>query len=89
MLASQAWFDPFLPPLNAENEEFVWRSGKWTAYDVSAEPPYHVLVGEVVSRVEPRTRDGKVVGVRLDVEPATLVVDVDCDETLVAVELRA
>ncbi len=59
------------------------------AFDVSAEPPYRLLVGQVASRVEPRIRDGKVVGVRLDVGPATLVVDVDCDETLVAVELRA
>src|SRR5436190_1195550 len=35
-LSRASWQDPFLAPLSPENADFVARSGKWTAFCVSA-----------------------------------------------------
>ncbi len=72
---------PVPAALTPENEAFVRTSGKWTAFDVSAVPPYSTLVSGVVAGVQPMTAAGKIVGVRLVTESATLTVHVDDDET--------
>jgi hypothetical protein len=52
-ITDAAWIDPFAEPLSAENREFVARSGKWTALDVSTAKAWAGLIGEVLSEVEP------------------------------------
>lgn len=41
-----SWYDPFSEPLSGENRAWVAQYGKWTAFDVSREPPYDSLIGE-------------------------------------------
>lgn len=60
------WHDPFREPLSEENKEFVERSGKWTAFDVSTLGPWAKLIGEPLADVEPITNeDGKMTGILL------------------------
>jgi hypothetical protein len=64
-----AWADPFREPLSTENREFVERSGKWTAFDVSALGRWAKLIGEPLSDVEAITDDGgKTTGIVLRTE---------------------
>jgi len=64
-----AWADPFAEPLSTENREFVERSGKWTAFDVSTVGRWAKLIGEPLSDVEAITDDGgKTTGVVLRTE---------------------
>jgi hypothetical protein len=53
-----AWADPFREPLSTESREFVERSGKWTAFDVSTLGRWAKLIGEPLSDVEAITDDG-------------------------------
>jgi hypothetical protein len=64
-----AWADPFAEPLSIENREFVQRSGKWTAFDVSTLGRWAKLIGEPLSDVEAITDDsGKTIGIVLRTE---------------------
>lgn len=49
----EAWEDPFAGPLSDENRDFVEKSGKWTAFDVSAEGVFAMFIGDVLDTVEP------------------------------------
>jgi hypothetical protein len=80
-----AWPDPFAPPLSPENEEFVARSGKWTAFDVSGDPPYERLVGSRVTAVAPVRTDGKVTGSRIVTTAGSLYIEVAGDELTVLI----
>jgi hypothetical protein len=63
------WADPFPEPLRTENREFVQRSGKWTAFDVSSVGGWAKLIGEPLSDVEAITDDGgKTTGIVLRTE---------------------
>jgi hypothetical protein len=65
-IIEHAWHDPFREPLSEENREFVERSGKWTAFDVSTLGPWAKLIGEPLADVEPITNeDGKTTGILL------------------------
>lgn len=69
-----AWIDPFAEPLTTENREFVERSGKWTAFDVSADSSWAGLLGEVLSEVEPIMNSAhKLTGVILRTERGGVV----------------
>ena len=58
------WVDPFRSPLSPENAEFVAQSGKWEAFDVSADYPSSDLILSPVTEFVPiRTPRGKLVGV--------------------------
>jgi hypothetical protein len=55
--------------LSIENREFVQRSGKWTAFDVSTLGRWAKLIGEPLSDVEAITDDGgKTIGIVLRTE---------------------
>lgn len=45
----QPWVDPFPLPLSPENDAFVRTHGKWTAFDLTNEPPANALIGRQVS----------------------------------------
>jgi len=77
------WQDPFDVPLSEANADFVRRSGKWVAFDLTEVPPYAQLVGRITS-VQPMKRGEKVFGVTLinDVG-AKVEVTCDADETWV------
>jgi hypothetical protein len=51
-VTQEPWVDPFAPPLSAENAAFVHRYGKWTAFDLTNEPPASALIGRQVSSYE-------------------------------------
>src|SRR5579864_8330800 len=48
-VTSQPWVDPFAPPLSPENVAYVHRYGKWTAFDLTSEPPANAVIGRHVS----------------------------------------
>lgn len=79
-----AWTDHFAEPLSNDNREFVEQSGKWTAFDVSAQEPYLRLVGEPIQQVVPvRTPENKISGVALTTPAATLRVETQGDQVTV------
>src|SRR5436309_302811 len=62
-LSRRPWDDPFSDPLTPENAEFVQRSGKWTAFDVSGETPYASFVDARLARCDPvRNIEGLITG---------------------------
>jgi hypothetical protein len=68
-VSQEAWVDPFSEPLTEQNRAFIETSGKWTAFDVSAEGSWTQLIGERLSAVEPVMDDAeKTTGVVLRTE---------------------
>jgi len=81
-----AWTDHFAEPLSVENRKFVERSGKWTAFDVSGQPPYSDLITEEVGEVIPvGTLGNKIKGVTIKTTHCTVHVEVEADEVSVDV----
>jgi hypothetical protein len=79
-----AWIDHFAEPLSIENRQFVEQSGKWTAFDVSAQKPYSRLIGEQIGQVIPiRTLENKIKGVALTTRESTVRVEIEADEVTV------
>lgn len=76
------WRDPFLEIYAPGNDEFVAKSGKRTAFDVSNEPEYRKIIGSKIYRVElVMTSTGKIVGaVFKGGKNALFRVDVESDE---------
>jgi hypothetical protein len=63
------WTDPFTEPLSAENREFVDKSGKWKALDVSTLGDWATLIGASLTEIEWITNNtGKTTGVLLRTE---------------------
>jgi hypothetical protein len=79
---AEEWHDPFAEPMSPENREFVAKSGKWTAYDVSGDPEFAAFTGDLLQSVEPFSNsDGKVTGVALRTAGGgTVRLDVIADE---------
>jgi hypothetical protein len=78
------WRDPFREPLSSENREFVERSGKVTAFDVSAKPPYSPLIGRTVLDVQPIVGPlNKITGTNIITDAGTIRVTIGADEVLV------
>jgi hypothetical protein len=79
---TQAWKDPFAEPMTGENRAFVEESGKWAAFDVSAQGAFATFIGDVLASVETVLADsGKVTGMILQTERGGVVrVDVEADE---------
>lgn len=48
-VTSQPWVDPFVLPLSPENAIYVDTHGKWTAFDLTSEPPANALIERQVS----------------------------------------
>jgi hypothetical protein len=74
------WTDPFAEPLTPENREFVARSGKWTAFDVSSEKDYSRLIGQTLNNLGLILGNGKVTGVSLLFGSTSIRAEVDADE---------
>jgi hypothetical protein len=81
----EAWEDPFAEPLSDENRDFVEKSGKWTAFDVSAEGAFATFIGDVLDTVEPvLAGSGKVTGIILRTGRGGVVrVGVEADDLFV------
>lgn len=79
---TEEWQDPFAEPMSPENRAFVARSGKWTAYDVSGDPEFAALTGDLLQNVEPISNsDGRITGVTLRTAGGgTVRLDVIADE---------
>lgn len=77
---TEEWDDPFGEPLSTANREFVREHGKWTAYDVSAEPPYAALVGHPLEDCVPHHTHGKLTGLTLTTGAGRLHIHVIADE---------
>ena len=72
-LEEARWRDPFDEPLSSVNRDFVEKSGKWTAFDVSGEPPYVALIGQTVLDVQPiLTEGGKITGTAVTTHAGTI-----------------
>jgi hypothetical protein len=87
-VSDQVWVDAFEGHLDDVNREYVAKSGKWTAFDVSDESPYADLIG---ARVEAAAaiagRDGSSVGVVMNVAGRELRASAGADELLVDVRI--
>ena len=78
-----AWRDPFAPPLDAENEEYVRQSGKYVRLDAREVGPT-LPVGESLVRYFPiRNQFGTVAGVRLEFAGSAVRFLVEGDEAYV------
>jgi hypothetical protein len=78
-----AWRDPFVPPLDAENEEYVRRSGKHVRLEAREVGPA-LPVGESLVRYVPiRNQFGAVAGVRLEFAGSAVRFLVEGDESYV------
>ncbi|KIR62878.1 hypothetical protein TK50_18235 [Micromonospora haikouensis] len=80
------WCDPFAEPMSVENREFVARSGKWVAFDVSCESGYKELIGRRVGDLGLLVEFGKIVGADLSFGSTTLRVSVRADELFVELQ---
>jgi hypothetical protein len=81
------WVDIFAEPLSDENREYVAKSGKPMAFDVSDQPPYRDLVGQSVVDVRPQSDSpGKLTGVSFVTESHVLHAVVGPDELIVQVQ---
>lgn len=74
------WVDPFEEPLTPENWEFVARSGKWGAFDVSSEDGFRRLVGQRVSNLGLILGNNKVTGVEIRFGSMLVRAEVVADE---------
>jgi hypothetical protein len=80
-MSAGAWADPFEGKMTTENVEFVRRSGKPTAFDVSGEEPFASLIGTKVVDLAPMTTlSGKVIGCVVNIDGAFVAVYASFDE---------
>ncbi|GGO30666.1 hypothetical protein GCM10010116_61390 [Microbispora rosea subsp. aerata] len=79
------WVDPFAPPHDVENEEYIRLHGKYSAFDVSGESPYREAVGHQVRNVRPMVDEdtSKQCGLVLEFEGIGFKVEVVADELYV------
>lgn len=82
-IQEEAWRDAFAPPLSAENEEFVRKSGKYVRLDAHAVGPA-LPVGESLVRYRAiRNQFETVAGVRLEFTGSAMRFLVEGDESYV------
>lgn len=80
------WTDHFAEPLSPENREFIERSGKWTAFDVSQDMPYSKAIGQMVEDIITiKTPDNKVTGATFMMSTCVVQVQIEADEVSVDV----
>ena len=88
-VGTERWMDPFEGKVTPENIEYVARSGKYTAFDVSAEFPYSDVLGGTVDDVEMTTLpSGAVSGVSFLIGTLTLSAQTIADELIVSWESK-
>ncbi|HEX5720415.1 MAG TPA: hypothetical protein VF179_29945 [Thermoanaerobaculia bacterium] len=78
-----AWRDPFAPPLDAENEEYVRESGKHVRLDAREVGPTLPVGESLVRYVAIRNQFGTVAGVRLEFAGSAVRFLVEGDEAYV------
>jgi len=80
------WSDPFAGSMSKENREYIARSGRWAARDVSSDEPYRDIIGRALVETERiESLQGKFIGVKFRFEGHTLEVRVGFDELDVTV----
>jgi hypothetical protein len=52
-----AWVEPFVEPVSDADRAYLDRYGRWSAYDVTAQPPYNLLAGQTVQQGIPQLND--------------------------------
>ncbi|MET8876152.1 hypothetical protein ACWEO2_15070 [Nocardia sp. NPDC004278] len=83
-VATTPWRDPFAGLTEPEYIDYVAESGKYTAFDVGAEPPYSDLLGcRIAAVAESRLHDDRLRAAILDVNGSKLAVETLADELLV------
>lgn len=83
----RSWADPFEGKMTAENIEFVRRSGKWTAFDVSVDSPYSSLIGKPLTKQTPIIIEGNgMIGVSMDIGGHTVKAEVVADDLKVDIQ---
>ena len=79
---SEAWLDPFQPPLSDENAQYVEEHGKWSRVDVSGDAPYAPIIGTHLLAVTVLENEhGRVAGVCLSTEGPPIWFAVAGDES--------
>ncbi|MGY4098508.1 hypothetical protein ACW2Q0_02920 [Nocardia sp. R16R-3T] len=83
-VGSTPWRDPFAGLTEPEYIDYILESGKYTAFDVGAEPPYAQLLGWRIAAVsESRLYDDRLRGATFEVNGSKLAVETLADELLV------
>jgi hypothetical protein len=82
-VSDRPWEDPLGAPLSPQNRAWVDKAGKWAAFDVSGDPRYSPLVGELVTAVEPISEDTTITGVVIRTPTASLNAHVEFDDMVV------
>ena len=81
---TKGWEDPFEGKMSQENREFVWKHGKWVAFDASMERGFKHLLGErAKSLLSKRNVAEKLIGLTLTFPTTLLHVETGVDELLV------
>ncbi|CAN5279023.1 hypothetical protein BH09ACT1_BH09ACT1_26120 [soil metagenome] len=83
----KSWVDPFEGELSDENRAWVEEAGKWTAFDVSREADYLLLIGAVIIGAEVRLSEWRnPTGVTLTTSAGRIVANTEWDEFEVRIE---
>lgn len=83
------WIDAFSGALSTENQAWIAKHGKWSRFDISAEPAARTLIGAVVTDIEivpAEMSPQKIAGVQIDVEAGRIRAVVAFDELAVGFE---
>jgi hypothetical protein len=84
-LTNAAWIDPFERRMTPENLEFIRRSGKRTAFDVSSHELFRGLIGGKVFDIAPMIGlSGKKFGLVINVYGVLIAVYANFDECYVS-----
>lgn len=85
VVSTRRWEDPFLADaMTQENRDFIAKSGKWSAVDVSESPAYAIFVDSKVITVEfISPPGGKITGAILRTAVGDLRAEVEADDLIV------
>lgn len=86
VISTVRWDDPFAATaLSVENRDFIARSGKWSAFDVSKEIDYENFVGSSIEHAAPISASGTVTGATFRTSAGDLRVEVEADDLYVRI----
>lgn len=62
------WADPFASPISAENRLYIEQNGKWSRVEMSSDPRFASLIGEVITSVTILENEfGREAGIQLSI----------------------
>jgi len=87
-ISTLRWEDPFAAgPLSSENRDFIAKSRKWSAFDVSEEIGHAIFVGSRIEQVIPNsTAGGTITGVTFKTLAGDLRAQVEADDLYVRID---